>query len=42
VDQLIHQIRAAFDQQLVVGMIEDLKRQIEALTQRIAQRENPS
>jgi hypothetical protein len=32
----------AFDQQLVVGMTEDLKRRGEALTQDLAQRENPS
>lgn len=32
----------AFDQQLVVSMIGDLRRQIEALAQRVAQRENPS
>lgn len=33
---------AALDQQLMIGMIEDLRRQIEALAQRIAQRENAS
>lgn len=33
---------AAFDQQLVIGMIEDLRRQVEALAQRNAQGGNPS
>jgi hypothetical protein len=32
----------AFDQQLVVSMIKDLRRQIEALAQHVAERENPS